>query len=146
MKNLRGVLLCAFLVGASLALQACALITSPVTTTVLGGAQLAIKGTQLQKEIKRADFQEAFDCPFEKTWNTSATAMANLHIEITKIGRTQGGKGGLIEGQAQKIKVRLVAVELTKDITEIGIWTAHDKALAELIAEKIKEELHAQSS
>ncbi len=47
MKNLPAAVLCVFFVGISLVLQACALITSPITTTVLGGAQLAIKGTEL---------------------------------------------------------------------------------------------------
>ena len=45
---------------------------------------------------------------------------------------------------AKKIKVKVVAVKLTEKITEIGIWTGHDKALAELIAEKIKEEAQKQ--
>jgi hypothetical protein len=128
MKNFPVVLLCFFLAAISLAVQTCALITSPIATTVLGGAQLAIKGTELQKEISKADVREAFDSPFEKTWNISAKALVDLHIEITRIRTTDEGNGGLIEGRARKIKVKLIAVELTQDITEIGIWTEHDKA------------------
>lgn len=146
MKNFPAFLLFVVFAGISLALPTCASITIPLTTALFGGAQLAIKGTELQKEIKRADVRVAFDSPFEKTWNMSAIAMVNLHIEITKIGRTEEGNGGLIEGQARKIKVKLVAVELTEDMTEIGIWTDHDKALAELIAEKIRGEVQKESN
>ncbi len=146
MKNFPAVLLCLFFAAISLALPACALVTLPMTTTVMGGAQLAIKGTELQREIRRADVREAFDSPFEKIWNMSAIAMVNLHIEITKMGKTEEGSGGLIEGRAQKIKIRLIAVQLTEDIAEIGIWTEHDKALAELIAQKIREEGQKQGN
>ncbi len=144
MKNLPAVLLCVFFVAISLVLQACALITSPITTTVLGGAQLAIKGTELQKEIRKADVRKALDSPFENTWNMASKALVDLRIEITRSVRTDKDKGGLIEGRAQKIKVKLVVVKLTEDITEIGIWTEHDKALAELIADKIREEVQKQ--
>ncbi len=145
MRSFSAVSLCAFFAGVSLALQTCTLITLPLTTTVFGGAQLAIKGAELQKEIRKADIQEAFDSPFEKTWNMSVIALVNLRIEITRVGRTQEGNGGLIEGRAQKIKVKVIAVELTQDITEIGIWTEHDKALARLIAKKIREEEQKQN-
>ncbi len=144
MKNLPAAVLCVFFVGISLVLQACALITSPITTTVLGGAQLAIKGTELQKEIRKADVRKALDSPFENTWNMASKAMVDLRIEITRSVRTDKDKGGLIEGRAQKIKVKLVVLKLTEDITEIGIWTEHDKALAELIADKIREEVEKQ--
>ena len=145
MRSFSAVSLWVFFAGVSLALQTCTLITLPLTTTVFGGAQLAIKGAELQKEIRKADIQEAFDSPFEKTWNMSVIALVNLHIEITRVGRTQEGNGGLIEGRAQKIKVKVIAVELTQDITEIGICTEHDKAFARLIAEKIREEEQKQN-
>jgi hypothetical protein len=139
MKKFSAILLCVFFAGISLALQTCTLLTLPLAT-VFGGAQLAIKGGELQKEIRKADVQEAFDSPFEKTWNMSVIALVNLHIEVTRVGRTPEGKGGLIEGRAQKIKIKVIAVEVTPDITEVGIWAEHDKALAGLIAEKIREE------
>ena len=146
MKDFRVIILCVFFVGISLALQACTtLITLPLAT-FFGGAQLAIKGAELQKEIRKADVQEAFDSPFEKTWNMSVIALVNLHIEVTRIGKTPEGKGGLIEGRAQKIKIKVIAVEVTQDITEVGIWAEHDKALAELIAEKIREEEQKQKT
>jgi hypothetical protein len=145
MKNLQPGLLYLFVAVISPPLQTCALITSPITTTVLGGAQLAIKGTELQKEISKADVREAFDSPFEKTWTKSAKALEDLHIEITKIGTTDEGKGGIMEGREEKIKIKLIGVELTQNITEIGIWAEHDKALGELIAEKIRGEMQKES-
>jgi hypothetical protein len=146
MKNFKVFLLFAVFAGMSLALQSCASITLPLTTTVFGSAQLAIKGTELQKELKRADVRVAFDDPFERAWNMSAIALVNLRIQVTKIGTTQEENGGLIEGRAGKTTVKIVAVELTENITEIGIWTEHNKALAELIAEKIREEVQKQSN
>jgi hypothetical protein len=122
-----------------LALEACTLLTVPMTTAVIGGAQLAIKGAELQKEIRKADVQVAVATSFEKTWDVSVTALMNLHIEIIRTATTPEEDGGLIEGLAKKTKVKVVAVKLTDTVTEIGIWTSHDKALAGLIAEKIKE-------
>jgi hypothetical protein len=111
---------------------------------VFGGAQLALKGAELQKEISKADVRKSFESPFEKTWNMAAITLVNLHIEIAKIEKTSDGIGGLIEGRARKIKVKVIAIEITENITEVGIWTDYDKALAELIAEKIKEEVQRQ--
>jgi hypothetical protein len=102
---------------------------------------LAIKGAELQKEISKADVKKSFDSPFEKTWNHAAVALVNLRIDIAKIAKTPEGDGGLIEGRARKIKVKVIAVEIMENITEVGIWTDYDIALAELIAEKIKEEI-----
>jgi heme O synthase-like polyprenyltransferase len=59
MKSISAVLFFVFFVGVWLALQACALLTAPVATEVIGGAQLAIKGAELQNEIRKADIQEA---------------------------------------------------------------------------------------
>jgi len=146
MKIISAVLSCVFLAGVWLALQACTLLTAPMTAALIGGAQLAIKGTELQKEIRKADAQEAIDTPFEKTWDKSVIALVNLHIEIIRMERVREGDGGFIEGLAKKIKVKVVAVKLTEKITEIGIWAGHDKALAGLIAEKIKEEAQEQDN
>ena len=115
-------------------------MTVPMTTAVIGGAQLAIKGAELQKEIKKADVQVALDTSFEKIWDASLTALKDLHIEISRSEKIRDEEGGLIEGSANKTKVKVVAVEVTENITEIGIWAGHDKALAGLVAEKIKEE------
>ena len=75
----------------------------------------------------------------------------DLDIEIVRVERAREKGGGLgdgvlIEGLAEKIKVKVVAVKLTENITEIGIWASHDKALAGLIAEKIKEEAQKQDN
>lgn len=146
MKDFRVIILWVFFAAISLALQACTALMSLPLTTFFGGAQLAIKGAELQKEVRKADVQEAFDSPFEKTWNMSVIALMNLHIEVTRVGKTPEGKGGLIEGRAQKIKIKVIAVEVTQDITEVGIWAEHDKALAELIAKKIREEGQKQKT
>jgi len=140
-KSLSALLLAVFFAALGPVLQSCSLITLPLTTTVLGGAQLAIKGAELQKELSKADIRKSFESPFEKTWNTAVIALVNLRIEIAKIGKTPEGNGGLIEGRARKIKVKVIAVEITEHITEVGIWTDYEIALAELIAEKIKEEI-----
>ena len=129
----------AFFAGVCLALQACALITVPVTEAILGGTQLAIKGEELRKEIKKADAQEAIGSSFENIWDVSFTALVDLGVEIIRIKKTGDEEGGIIEGRANKIKIKVAAVKLTGNITEIGIWTSHDKALARLIAEKIRE-------
>ncbi len=118
------------------------MITVPMTQALFGGAELAIKGAELQKQIRKADAQEAVDASFEKIWDTSFTALVNLHIEVIRVVKTEEGDGGSIEGMANKVKVKVVAVKLTESITEIGIWTSHDKALANLIAERIREEAH----
>ncbi|HXZ34438.1 MAG TPA: hypothetical protein VEL68_00310 [Thermodesulfobacteriota bacterium] len=144
MKCLSAVLLGAFFAAWIPILQSCSLITLPLTSTVFGGAQLALKGAELQKEISKADVRKSFESPFEKTWNMAAITLVNLHIEIAQIGKTPDGNGGLIEGRARKIKVKVIAIEITENITEVGIWTDYDKALAELIAEKIKEEVQKQ--
>jgi hypothetical protein len=144
MKGLSAVLLGAFFTVWVPILQSCSFITLPLTSTVFGGAQLALKGAELQKEISKADVRKSFESPFEKTWNMAAITLVNLHIEIAKIEKTSDGIGGLIEGRARKIKVKVIAIEITENITEVGIWTDYDKALAELIAEKIKEEVQRQ--
>ncbi len=144
MKGLSAVLLGAFFTVWVPILQSCSLITLPLTSTVFGGAQLAFKGAELQKEISKADVRKSFESSFEKTWNMAAITLVNLHIEIAKIEKTSDGIGGLIEGRARKIKVKVIAIEITENITEVGIWTDYDKALAELIAEKIKEGLQKQ--
>lgn len=146
MKTVSAVLLFVFFGGVWLALQACALLTAPVATEVIGGAQLAIKGAELQKEIRKADVQEAINRSLEKTWDISIIALVNLDIEIVRAERNPQENGGLIEGLANKRKVKVIVVKLTEKITEIGIWASHDKSLAGLIAEKIKEEAVRQDN
>jgi hypothetical protein len=52
-----------FSVGVLLALRVCALLTAPVASEVIGGVQIAIKGAELQNEIRKADVQEAIVRP-----------------------------------------------------------------------------------
>jgi len=144
MKPLSSVLWGAYFAVFGLLLQSCGFITLPLTTTLFGGASLAIKGAELQKEISKADVRKSFDRPFEQTWNTAAIALVNLRIEIINMGKTPEGDGGLIEGRVKERKVKVIAIEFTENITEVGIWTEYNQAFAELIAEKIKEELQKQ--
>ncbi len=140
MKNSSAILLCVFFfAGISLAFQACTALTTLPLASVFGGAELAIKGAELQKEIRKADDQEAFNSPFEETWNMTLKGLENLSMEITRIKRNQQGDGGLIEARSQKIKIKIVTAKITEKITEIGIWAGNDKALASLIAQEIKE-------
>ena len=139
MKITPAVSLFILLAGLGAALQACALIASPLATTAIGGAQLAIKGVELQSELRKADAQEAIDTPFHETWGIISTALISLDIEISRVEKNEEGDGGLIEGLARKTKIKVLVVRLTEKITEIGVWTGHDNALARLIIEKIKE-------
>jgi len=118
----------------------CAVVASPIASAVIGGAQLAIKGAELQKQIKKADAQLALDAPFEKAWDACLTALVNLDLEGIRSERTTSGDGGLFQGEAGKTSIKVAVVELTEQITEIGIWASHDKALAELVSQKIEEE------
>jgi hypothetical protein len=118
----------------------------PLTTAAIGGAQLAIRGAELQKEIRKADAQEALDASFEKIWDISAMTLVDLHIQIVRIDKTKDEDGGSVEGLAKKTKIKIVAVKLTEKITEIGIWTGRDKALARLIAGKIREKAQKQDN
>ena len=144
-----------FFAAACLALHGCALLTVPLATAVIGGTQLAIKGAELQKEIKKADAQAALDASFKKTWDVALSALTDLDIEIIQNERNQEETGGIIGGLAKQTRVEIVVVKLTKKITEIGIWasrgrgcfwTSHDKALAGLIAEKIKKEAQGEDN
>ncbi len=140
MKSIQALRLFVLLGCAWLALQACAALTAPIATEMISGAGLAIKGAELQKEIRKADVQEAVDRPFERVWDMSIITMVDLGIEIIKSERNPQDDGGVIEGLVKKRKIKVIVVKLTEKITEIGIWTKHDLALAGLIAQKIKEE------
>jgi len=128
--------------GIVLILHGCAVVTAPIATEAFGGAQLAVKGAELQQQISKADVETAIDEPFEKVWDTVIITLVNLDIQLSRAERNTNEDGGLIEatieGPARKKNVRVVVVKVTEKITEIGIWANHDKALAELIAEKIK--------
>jgi hypothetical protein len=121
------------------ALHGCALLTAPLATAAFGGAGLAIKGAELQKEIEKADSQEAVDAPFEQTWDLCFTVLLSLDVEIVRTARTPAQDGGVIEGRIKKRKIRVVAAEINDRITKVGVWAAHDKALAALINYKIRE-------
>jgi len=94
----------------------------------------------LQKEIRKADAQLAVNAPFEKAWDACLTALVNLDLEGIRSERTTSGDGGLFQGEAAKTSIKVAIVKLTEQITEIGIWASHDKALADLVSQKIEEE------
>jgi len=123
-----------------LVLYGCAVVASPIASAVIGGAQLAIKGAELQKEIKKADAQLAVDAPFEKAWDACLTALVNLDLAGIRSERTTQGDGGLFQGEVGKTSIKVAVVKLTEQITEIGIWASHDKALADLVSERVRQE------
>ena len=127
-------------------MHACATLTAPVATEMISGAELALKGAELQKEIRKADVQEAVDTPFERVWDTSIITLVNLDIGIKKSERNPQDDGGIIEGLVKKKKVKVIVVKLTEKITEIGIWAGGDKALAGLIARRIRDEAEQQNN
>jgi hypothetical protein len=142
-RNIRLVLLLILFAAALPVLHGCALLTAPMATAAFGGAGLAIKGAELQKEIKKADAQEAVDTPFEKTWDVSFTVLFSFDIDIVRSARDPAQDGGVIEGKIRKTKIKVVVAALNDKITEVGIWAGHDRALARLIASKIKEKCEA---
>ena len=145
MKNLSTLPVSLLSIGVWLILNACAALTAPVATEMIGGAELAIKGAELQKEITKADVQEAIDAPFEMVWDVSLLTLVNLDVEITKNERNPQDDGAVIEGLIKKRKVKVIVAKLTEKITEIGIWAGGDKALAGLIARKISEEANQEN-
>jgi hypothetical protein len=144
-----------FLAGVCLSLQGCVYLAAPATTAVIGGAGLVIKGAELQGQIRRADAQEAITVSFKNTWDASIAALLNLDIEVTLNKRAAPRNGGLIEGKTKGTDVthvKVVIIKLTEKISEVGVsathpgclWASHDKALAALIADKIREEAQKQ--
>jgi hypothetical protein len=142
-KNIRLALLLILFAAASPLLHGCALVTAPLATAAFGGAGLAIKGAELQKEIKKADAQEAVETPFEKTWDVSFTVLLGFDVDIVRSARSKAQDGGVIDGKVRKTKIKVVVAALNDKITEVGIWAGHDRALAGLIASKIKEKCEA---
>ena len=141
-----------FFAGACLSLHGCVYLAAPVTVAAIGGAGLVIKGAELQSQIRKADAEEALDVPFEKTWDASKAALSDLDIEVALSKRTEQGNGGIVEGKVKGTEVKVAIIGLTAKITELGIsathpgclWSTHDKALANLIADKIREEAQKQ--
>ena len=133
--------------GVCLSLHGCVYLAAPGATAAIGAAGLAIKGAELQSQVRQADTQDAIDESFETTWNASIAALLDLGIEVTSSKKEQDGHGGLVEGKTKDMKVKVVIVRFTEKISEFGItvaypgcfWPSHDKALAKLIARKIMQ-------
>lgn len=139
MKVISAAILLVFLAAA---LQGCAFLATPLATEAVGGAQLAVTGASLGKQIRKADVQKDVDASFEQVWAGTVPVLANLGITIARCEENAQRDGGLVEGVAQKTKIKIIVAKLTEKITEIGIWAHGDKALAELIAERINEHAH----
>ncbi len=136
MKIILAAILFAFLAGA---LQGCAFLATPLATGAFGGAQLAIKGAELEQQIRKADVRKAIDASFEQAWVAAVTVPADLDIAITRSQANELRDGGVVEGVVKSTRIKILVAELTEKVTEIGVWANGDKALAELIAEKINE-------
>ncbi len=134
--------------GTCLHLHGCVYLAAPGATAAIGAAGLAIKGAELQSQVRQADTQEAIDASFEKTWDASMAALLDLGIQITSSKKEQDGYGGLLEGKTNDMNVKVAIFRFTEKITEFGItvaypgcfWPSHDKALANLIARKIMQQ------
>ncbi len=122
------------------ALQGCAFLATPLATGAIGGAQLAIKGAELQQQIRKANVQKAIDAPFEQVWSAAVTVPADLEIAVTRSQENELGDGGIVEGVVKSTRIKIVVAKLTEKITKIGIWANGDKALAELLAERINDQ------
>lgn len=135
-----GILLSFFLLGALL-IQSCAapLVALPVTT-LISGAQLALKGGDIYKGMKQADGRKAFELSFEETWDHTMNALEDLAFDIEEFGKNEENDGGLVEAKSLSGKIRVAVIKLSEEVSEVGIWTRRDQALAELILARIKRE------
>ncbi len=134
-----GILVSLFLLGALL-MQSCAapLLALPITA-FLSGAELALKGGDLYKQMKKADGRKAFELTFEQTWDNTLLALEDLSLEIDKAGKNKEGDGGLIEAKSLDGKISVAVIKLSERVSEVGIWTKRDQALAALILAKIEK-------
>ena len=127
------------IVGGLLISSGCVYLATVPVAAVVGGAELALKGGDLYTEMKKADARQAFDIPFEATWEITLDVLQDLRVKLGKAGKNKAGDGGLIEARARENKVRIAVVKMTDQVSEVGIWVKGDKAFADLILKKIEE-------
>lgn len=134
-------ILVGLLLWGAILVQSCAapLVTLPFTAA-LSGAELALKGGDLYKQMKKADGREAFEISFEQTWDNTLEALETLSLETNKALKNEDGDGGLIEAESLQGKIRIAVLKLSERTSEVGIWAKRDQALAALIIMKIREE------
>lgn len=139
-KAYQGILSTLFLIGA-LALPSCAapVATLPVTT-LINGAQLALTGGDIYRQMGLADGRTAFEMGFEEAWDHALSALQGLAFEIEEFGTNEANDGGLIQAKSLTGKIRVAVIKLSEEVSEIGIWTRKDPALAELILDRIRRE------
>lgn len=128
------------LAGMSIFLASCAVLAAAALplSTVGGGVELIMKGADVEKALRKADFQEAYNLSFEETWKRAGAALITLKIDIENSGINKDGDAGAIHARMKKTKIRIAVVKLTDVVSEVGIWTKHDDALAKLIAQEIR--------
>ena len=132
----------ALIAGGLLISSGCVYLATIPATAVVAGAELALKGGDLYKEMRKADARQAFDVPFEATWEIALDALQDLRVKSGKAEKNKAGDGGLIEAQAREIKIRIAVVKMTDQVSEVGIWVKHDKAFADLVMKKIEGKTH----
>lgn len=128
--------------GGLLISSGCVYLATIPAAAVVGGAELALKGGDLYKEMRKADARQAFDVPFEATWEITLDVLRDLRVKSEKAGKNKAGDGGLIEARAHENKIRIAVVKMTDQVSEVGIWLKGDKAFADLIMKKIEEGTH----
>lgn len=133
---LLGLILCG-----ALLMQSCAapLLTLPVTT-FFSGAELALKGGDIYKQMRKADGRRAFELTFDQTWEHTLKALRDLSLEVDREALNEDGDGGVMEVKSKGGKMHIAVVELNERVCEVGVWAKSDKALAALILAKIQEQ------
>ncbi len=130
------------LAGTLMISSGCVFLASLPVMAVMGGAELALKGGDIYKGMKKADEREAFDIPFQTTWEMTLSVLEDLGIKPTKVIRDKAGDGGVIELQPRETKIRIAVVKITNRVSEVGIWAKRDKALGTLIMKRVAATAH----
>jgi hypothetical protein len=125
--------------GGLLTSPACVTLAAIPVAAVVGGAELAVKGGDIYKSMRKADERQAFEVPFVRMWEITLAALEDLGMQAVKAAKNKDGDGGLIETRAHEHKISIAVVKMTDRVSEIGVWAKKDKSLADLIIKKIAE-------
>ncbi len=129
-------------VGLSLFISSCAALAAVAAlpiSAVSGGVSLVMTGAEVEKSITKADFQQAYNLPFEETWSRVGATLISLQIPIENAAKNKDGDAAVVHTRLNKKKITIAVAKVTNVVTAVGIWTKHDAALAKLIAQKIGE-------
>ncbi len=132
-----------FIAGSLLMSSGCVYLATIPVAAVVGGAELAVKGTDIYKSMRKADERQAFELSFDRMWEITLTALGNLGIHAKKAAFNKERDGGVIEARAHDHKITIAVVKITEQVCEVGIWAKKDKALADLIIKKIAQEVES---